>query len=208
MQDDVDATADGVTFTITFNDVEVPVRPRRRSAGALRARHPRRARGALGHRRATFFESDEILVKHDEQYEADNGDRIADAEDGRDRRLLRPVNATLGTAGIVLGVAASALGIVTVAWGLRTKRPALLETGWSYSLLVLLGAVVAVIAMQRALITRDFSVSFVHDNGSTPHAAALQRGDDVVGPRGLDPAVGARSSPASPCTSPAASGAA
>ena len=77
------------------------------------------------------------------------------------------MNATLGTAGIVLGVAASALGIVTVAWGLRRRRPALLETGWSYSLLVLLGAVVAVIAMQRALITRDFSVSFVHDNGST-----------------------------------------
>jgi cytochrome c-type biogenesis protein CcmF len=77
------------------------------------------------------------------------------------------VNATLGTAGIVLGVAASALGIITVAWGLRTKRSPLLETGWSYSLLVLLGAVVAVIAMQRALITRDFSVSFVHDNGSS-----------------------------------------
>ena len=77
------------------------------------------------------------------------------------------MNATLGTAGIVLGVAASALGIATVASGLRKRRPELLETGWSYSLLVLLGAVVAVIAMQRALITRDFSVSFVHDNGST-----------------------------------------
>jgi cytochrome c-type biogenesis protein CcmF len=77
------------------------------------------------------------------------------------------VNATLGTAGIVLGVAASALGIVTVAVGLRRRRPVLLETGWQYSLLVLLGAVVAVIAMERALITRDFSVSFVHDNGSS-----------------------------------------
>ena len=77
------------------------------------------------------------------------------------------MNTTLGTAGIVLGVAASALGIVTLAWGLRTKRPALLETGWSYSLLILLGAVVAVVAMQRALITRDFSVGFVHDNGSS-----------------------------------------
>ena len=31
----------------------------------------------------SFFESDEILVKHDEQYEADNGDRIEDAEDGQ-----------------------------------------------------------------------------------------------------------------------------
>ena len=96
-------------------------------------------------------------MKHDEQYEADNGDRIADAEDGQSGDTSGPVNATLGTAGIVLGVAASALGIVTVAWGLRKRRPELLETGWSYSLLVLLGAVVAVIAMQRALITRDFT---------------------------------------------------
>ena len=77
------------------------------------------------------------------------------------------MNSTLGTAGIVLGVAASALGIITIAWGLWKRRPALLETGWSYSLLALLGAVVAVIAMQRALITRDFTVSFVHDNGSS-----------------------------------------
>ena len=77
------------------------------------------------------------------------------------------MNATLGTAGIVLGVAASALGIVTLAVGLRRQRPALLQTGWTYSLLVGLGAVVAVFAMQRALITRDFSVSFVHDNGSS-----------------------------------------
>ena len=77
------------------------------------------------------------------------------------------MNATLGTAGVVLGVAASALGIVTLAVGLRRQRPQLLETGWSYSLLVLLGAVVSVVAMQRALITRDFSVSFVHDHGSS-----------------------------------------
>ena len=77
------------------------------------------------------------------------------------------MNATLGTAGIVLGVAASLLGIVTLTVGLRRKRPQLLETGWSYSLLTLLGALIAVVAMQRALITRDFSVGFVHDHGSS-----------------------------------------
>ena len=77
------------------------------------------------------------------------------------------MNATLGTAGVVLGVAASLLGAITMGVGLRRKRPQVLDAGWSYSLLVLLGAVVAVIAMQRALITRDFSVSFVHDHGSS-----------------------------------------
>jgi cytochrome c-type biogenesis protein CcmF len=77
------------------------------------------------------------------------------------------VNAVLGTTGVVLGLAASLLGILTIAVGLRKQRPQLLQTGWSYSLLVLLGAVVAVVAMQRGLITRDFSLKFVHDNGSS-----------------------------------------
>jgi cytochrome c-type biogenesis protein CcmF len=77
------------------------------------------------------------------------------------------VNATLGSAGVVLGVAASLLGALTMAVGLRRRRPQILEAGWSYSLLILLGAVVAVIAMERALITRDFTVGFVHDHGSS-----------------------------------------
>ncbi|MGH9085837.1 MAG: heme lyase CcmF/NrfE family subunit [Acidimicrobiales bacterium] len=77
------------------------------------------------------------------------------------------MNATLGTAGVVLGTAASLLGVLTMAVGLRRRRPRILEAGWSYSLLVLLGALVAVVAMQRALITRDFSVAFVHDHGSS-----------------------------------------
>jgi cytochrome c-type biogenesis protein CcmF len=77
------------------------------------------------------------------------------------------VNAVLGTTGLVLGAGAALLGVLTLAVGLRQRRPELLETGWRYSLLVLAGAVVSVIAMQRALITRDFSVSFVHDHGSS-----------------------------------------
>ena len=62
------------------------------------------------------------------------------------------MNATLGTAGVVLG-----LGRVAPRRRHPRRRPApqappdLLATGWSYSLLVLLGAVVAVIAMERAL---------------------------------------------------------
>ena len=71
------------TFTVAFNGVEVAGRARRRPARAVRARHPGRARGPLGRRRVDVLPSDQILVKHDEQYEADNGDRIADAEDGQ-----------------------------------------------------------------------------------------------------------------------------
>src|SRR5436190_2085197 len=137
------------------------------SAQPLGLRHPCRGpRGALGHRRRA-------LPQRRDPREARRAVRGRQRRPHRRcrgrpvRRLACPVNATLGTAGIVLGVAASALGIVTIVWGLRKQRPELLETGWSYSLLILLGAVVAVIAMQRALITRDFTVSFVHDNGSS-----------------------------------------
>jgi cytochrome c-type biogenesis protein CcmF len=77
------------------------------------------------------------------------------------------VNAILGTAGVVLGASASILGVLTMAVGLRRKRPRILEAGWSYSLLILLGALVCVFAMERALITRDFSVAFVHEHGSS-----------------------------------------
>ena len=122
------ARRDGVTFTITFNGVDVPRAPRRRPARAVPARHPRRARGPLG-ASGEVFASDRILVKHSEQYEADNGDRLDDAEDAETGEPVQPVNATLGTAGVVLGVAASALGIVTLAVGLRRQRPAAARDG-------------------------------------------------------------------------------
>jgi cytochrome c-type biogenesis protein CcmF len=76
------------------------------------------------------------------------------------------MNSALGTAGVTLGVVASALGVASLAMGLLRRRPQLLRVGYWYSLLVLLGSVVAVIAMQRALVTRDFSVEFVSQVGS------------------------------------------
>jgi cytochrome c-type biogenesis protein CcmF len=77
------------------------------------------------------------------------------------------VNAALGTAGIVLGVTASLGGVVTLASGLARRRPGLLPIGRSYALLALVGAVLAFAAMERALVTRDFTVQYVADHGST-----------------------------------------
>jgi cytochrome c-type biogenesis protein CcmF len=77
------------------------------------------------------------------------------------------VSSVLGTGGLVLGSVAAVLGAITLAVGLRQRKPHLLEIGWSYALLLLVGAAISVAAMQRALITRDFSVSFVHDHGSS-----------------------------------------
>ncbi|MGK2929690.1 MAG: heme lyase CcmF/NrfE family subunit [Acidimicrobiales bacterium] len=77
------------------------------------------------------------------------------------------MNAALGSAGVLLGLVSCAAGVVTVAVGLRGGRAALIRTGRTYAILALLGALLATFAMERALITRDFSVQFVADNGSS-----------------------------------------
>jgi len=78
--DDVETTADGVTFTVMFNDVEVAVV---HAGDPPELFEPGIPVVLEGHFSATGaeFESDAILVKHSEEYEADNGDRLAEAED-------------------------------------------------------------------------------------------------------------------------------
>ena len=85
------------------------------------------------------------------------------------------MNAALGSAGVMLGFVASVLGILTLAAGLRQRRTApsppdvstgLLWFGRSFAWLVLGGAVLATVAMEIALVTHDFSLQYVADNGS------------------------------------------
>lgn len=80
--DDVAQTGGAVTFTLAFNGVEVPVRhtgdPRELfGPGQSVVLEGRFVEGS------DVFASDYMLVKHDEDYTDDNGERIADAEDGR-----------------------------------------------------------------------------------------------------------------------------
>ena len=77
------------------------------------------------------------------------------------------MNAALGSAGVLLGLLSCASGVITMAVGLRRGRPALVRTGRTYAFLALGGAVLATFALQRALITRDFTVGYVADNGSS-----------------------------------------
>jgi len=77
------------------------------------------------------------------------------------------MNLALGTAGVVLGLVASCAAVLTLAVGLLRGRPDLLRLGRVYTWLVLLAAVMAFVAMERALITRDFTVSFVAEHGSS-----------------------------------------
>jgi cytochrome c-type biogenesis protein CcmE len=82
VQDDIDVTDDAVLFSIEFNDASARVV---HQGSPPELFDPGQPVVLEGHWAATGddFLADEIIVKHDEQYEADNGDRIADAEDGQ-----------------------------------------------------------------------------------------------------------------------------
>jgi cytochrome c-type biogenesis protein CcmF len=77
------------------------------------------------------------------------------------------VNAALGFGGVVLGVVGCLGAIVTLAIGLKNHRSDLLRMSRTYAFMILGAAVVSFVAMERALITRDFSLKFVATNGST-----------------------------------------
>lgn len=77
------------------------------------------------------------------------------------------MNVALGSAALLFGLGASVLGAGTLAVGLVKKRPKLLVLGRSYAFLAFLGAIIAFAVMERALITRDFTVAYVAENGSS-----------------------------------------
>jgi len=76
------------------------------------------------------------------------------------------MNATLGLIGIALGLLAAVTGVVTIAVGLATGRTSLHRHARMFALYVLAGAVLSTIAMERALLTHDFSIAFVAANNS------------------------------------------
>ncbi|MFV1990164.1 MAG: heme lyase CcmF/NrfE family subunit [Acidimicrobiales bacterium] len=77
------------------------------------------------------------------------------------------MTALLGSAGVGLGLAASLAGIGTLLLGLKSNRPSLVRQGRWYAALVLLGAVLAVIAMQVALLTNNFSLEYIANNSAS-----------------------------------------
>src|SRR3984957_2068075 len=76
------------------------------------------------------------------------------------------MNAVLGHVGVLLGLTAAVVGGVICVVGLATKRGELLRSVGIYAALLLVGAVLATFAMERALITHDFSVAYVAANSS------------------------------------------
>ncbi len=76
------------------------------------------------------------------------------------------MNAALGLAGVTLAFGASVLGGINYVVAAR-RRPALVRAGRVYVWLVLAGSALSVGAMERALITRDFSLAYVAEVGSS-----------------------------------------
>jgi cytochrome c-type biogenesis protein CcmF len=80
------------------------------------------------------------------------------------------MNAAFGRTGVLLAFLAAVVGIVVSAVALRRQatgrtRPPALDAR-PYAGVLLAGAVLAVLAMERALVTHDFSIVYVADNNS------------------------------------------
>jgi len=76
------------------------------------------------------------------------------------------VNAALGHTGVLLALAACLTGAGVLVYGLLRGRPATVRSGRVYAWIALGGALLATFAMQRALLTHDFSIAFVAANNS------------------------------------------
>jgi len=76
------------------------------------------------------------------------------------------VNAALGSGFVALGLAASIVGLVAQAVGLVTGRARLLARAPATVVVLAVAAVGQVAVMERALITRDFTVAYVAQHGS------------------------------------------
>ena len=79
--DDYDTTADGVHFTVANNGVSVRVQHEGDPPNLFEIGIPVVLEGRWeGSGAACSFDSDRILVKHSEEYEAENDDRLDEAE--------------------------------------------------------------------------------------------------------------------------------
>jgi cytochrome c-type biogenesis protein CcmF len=75
------------------------------------------------------------------------------------------MNSAIGQSAVLLGLIASFVGAITLGFGLVKGRTRLLRAGRTYTWLILAGAVLAALAMERGLLTNDFSLKYVAQNG-------------------------------------------
>ncbi len=80
--------------------------------------------------------------------------------------LAASLNGALGRAGLVLALVAATFGAMATIYGIRRREVRVLRMAPRYALLCVAGAVLAFVMMERALITRDFSLAYVQQVGS------------------------------------------
>ena len=76
------------------------------------------------------------------------------------------VKASLGVLALALGASAAALGIVVLARGLRRRDDQLLALGRRFVFIVFGAAILAVLVMEWALLSHDFSLQYVAENNA------------------------------------------
>lgn len=81
--------------------------------------------------------------------------------------LAASLNSALGSAGLLLMLAATTFGAFSTAWAVVVGNRRVLRQAPVYAGLAFAGAVLATAMMQRALITRDFSIAYVQQVGAT-----------------------------------------
>lgn len=81
LRDTISETSDGVDFDVTFNGTVVTVHHQGDPPELFKAGEPVVLEGRWD-RTVDVFDSDRMLVKHDETYDAENQDRITEAEQG------------------------------------------------------------------------------------------------------------------------------
>lgn len=81
--------------------------------------------------------------------------------------LAVSLNTALGNAGLLLMLAACTFGALATGFSIVSGNRAMLRQSSRYAWLTVAGALLATVMMQRALITRDFSISYVQQVGST-----------------------------------------
>ena len=84
-------------------------------------------------------------------------------------------NVALGSASVTVGAACAIAGIIVALLGILGYRPRWFADAKLLVGLMTLASVASVVIMERALITRDFTVQFVADNGSSQTPALLRR---------------------------------
>jgi len=80
--------------------------------------------------------------------------------------LAEGLNGLLGHTSLIIGFASCLFGAMGLITATVLKNPRLLRTVQTYGWLVLLGAVLAMVIMERGLITRDWTLAYVQKVGS------------------------------------------